>query len=244
MQRSGVRSPRRPPTPNQPMPNRSESQPGEFPECVAVGSRFTDGRIVWGASGVLIYPNLVLTAHHALRMNPNVVAIDTVSVGSSRRVVPIARHDWPQWAELLPHPSLNDLAVLVLQHAIGHVTPAKLPDEHDILQFGDAVEIVGFGRRDRKDASGFGTQRKGVVTVAVLYDGEFAAGGPGQPDTCIGDSGGPAYALARGGRRLVGITSRSVEPEDCGAGGIYTSVTRYASFLERIRASYVEAMPK
>ena len=226
------------------MPDRSETRAGEYPECVAVGSRFTDGRIVWGASGVLIAPNLVLTAHHALRMNPNVVAMDTVSVQSSGDVVGIARHEWPQWAELLPQPSLNDLAVLVLQQAVLHVAHAQLPDEREILHSGDTVEIVGFGRRDRNDASGFGTQRKGVVTVTVLYDGEFAAGGPGQPDTCIGDSGGPVYAVSRDGRTLVGITSRSVEPEDCGTGGIYTSVARYRSFLERVRASHPQAGPK
>ena len=61
------------------------------------------------------------------------------------------------------------------------------------------------------------------------------AGGDGH-DSCNGDSGGPAYILVDGGRKVAGLTSRATEgaTNPCGEGGIYTRVDTQREFINGV----------
>lgn len=64
-------------------------------------------------------------------------------------------------------------------------------------------------------------------------ESEFFAGGPGHPDTCNGDSGGPVFIRSSDNSlRLLGITSRGART--CDQGGVYTLLPAYASWLESV----------
>jgi secreted trypsin-like serine protease len=64
-------------------------------------------------------------------------------------------------------------------------------------------------------------------------DTEFFAGGRNLPDTCKGDSGGPAFVKNPDGKlKLIGITSRGAS--GCDQGGVYTLVPAYASWIESV----------
>lgn len=73
-------------------------------------------------------------------------------------------------------------------------------------------------------------------TVHIEFPGftrtEFYAGAKGHPDTCKGDSGGPALVKSGHGQWiLVGITSRG--SAECDRGGVYTYVPAYADWLQQ-----------
>jgi secreted trypsin-like serine protease len=62
------------------------------------------------------------------------------------------------------------------------------------------------------------------IDISGSSEIEIFLGGSGYPDTCGGDSGGPAFSKADDGTfTLIGITSRG-DPE-CDDGGIYTNVS-------------------
>jgi endonuclease G len=69
-------------------------------------------------------------------------------------------------------------------------------------------------------------------------DLEFTAGGGGF-DSCDGDSGGPAYILAGGGRKVAGLTSRPFRQfsNPCGEGGIYTRIDANLDFVRQVAAN-------
>jgi endonuclease G len=66
-------------------------------------------------------------------------------------------------------------------------------------------------------------------------DYEFVAGGEGY-DSCNGDSGGPAYIIVDGQRKVAGLTSRGIKStfRPCGDGGIYTRPDAHKDFLDQI----------
>ncbi|MEM1031780.1 MAG: trypsin-like serine protease [Myxococcota bacterium] len=121
----------------------------------------------------------------------------------------------------------HDLAMLQLDGHIYDVDNALiLPERHvdTVLQPGAGLIVAGFGAREEGGP-------RGALSMAVTpfwrrRGGELLAGGEGHPDTCHGDSGGPAFFEVEGHRHLVGITSRAAG-EGCGAGGIYTLAPQY-----------------
>ena len=136
-----------------------------------------------------------------------------------------------------PEPNQNGLVVLVLRAPV-QGTCARLAEMNDGIAEGAEIQIVGFGHNNRSETSGLGTQRKARVKVRGITNAEFVARGDTGEDTCVGDSGGPAYLDKPGGRILAGITSRSVTTGDCGHGGIYTGVGHYAAFLEQVKKAH------
>ncbi|MDX2149237.1 MAG: S1 family peptidase [Bryobacteraceae bacterium] len=216
----------------------------EFPEAAVVGARFSSGRVQWGGSGVLIHPRLVLTAAHVLRLDPNVVVVNAAAVTQGQSpaagqgmMLTVKRHLIPRGAHRQPS-SPNDIALLELDQPATGVLPAKLPAAGGgLLALGDKVQIVGYGFGNPEETQGFGQKRQGCISVKelLLNKTEFRAGGGGEPDTAVGDSGGPALAGCgvAGQRTVVGVTSRSVLVSgNSGSGGIYTLVKPYMAFLE------------
>jgi secreted trypsin-like serine protease len=230
----------------------SRTQPGEYPDCCLIGQRFSDGSHEWFCTGVLVHPRVILTAGHC--QDPaapiNVVALNAVNQGSLRdaevrrvrRVV--VNPDYPKRVG-------NDITVLILRNS-ADVAPTPIATTADIAA-AQKTMLVGFGNNNVLSSKGFGIQRKVEVdithvrrtagddldedeaTLGFESDFEFVAGGGGH-DSCNGDSGGPAYILVGGVRKVAGLTSRATEgvTNPCGEGGIYTRVDTQRDFINRV----------
>ncbi len=131
------------------------------------------------------------------------------------------------------------------------------------LQAGTTPTLVGYGLRDPwatgsepiltqarslfKDTFNVSVNQKVLVNgrwitkkVDYVIDSktsqEFFLGGPGMPDTCGGDSGGPVFVEDEQGLLLVGLTSRGIST--CDKGGIYTFVPTYKDWIDSTLATF------
>ncbi|MBQ49693.1 MAG: hypothetical protein CMP10_20095 [Zetaproteobacteria bacterium] len=74
-------------------------------------------------------------------------------------------------------------------------------------------------------------RKKFIEKIASHTDTEFFAGGSGLPDTCHGDSGGPAFLQDDQGQLvLIGSTSRG--SYTCDGGGVYTFIAAFRKWIE------------
>jgi secreted trypsin-like serine protease len=221
-------------------------QPGNFEDCVAVGS---DAK--WGCTGTLIGPNVVVTAGHCADFATRVYfGIDVTKPGTIVRVKKRVRH--PKYHQAGKH---NDLMVLVLESDVADVAPRGLASGPMIDKATDG-RVVGFGATEPSGAFGYGRKMQVDVPIAsnackAQVDGhddnvsygcdrnlELVAGRPLlQRDTCNGDSGGPFYIIGPdGGRLLAAATSRATDSavSNCGDGGIYVRMDKYRTWIAGI----------
>jgi secreted trypsin-like serine protease len=223
----------------------TEVRPGEFDDCVAVGS---DAE--WGCSGTLVASNVVVTAGHCADFATRVFfGTDVTRAG---RVVKVKkRHRHPRYHK----GKHNDLMVLVLAEKVDGVAPRKIAAARLITAATDG-RVVGFGHTDPAGSVGYGKKRKVDVPVASpscngTVDGrddsvsygcdrllEIVAGRPLLArDTCSGDSGGPFYVDDGNGQwRVGGATSRATDSavNNCGDGGIYVRLDKYVAWISKI----------
>ena len=142
---------------------------------------------------------------------------------------------------------------------LAEILPKDQVDQ--VLQDQAKITIMGFGKRSSWDSPWVEhtlamsetpffktvdmTETKTVIEegrpkrktfthkVPGKTDTEFFAGGRHLPDTCKGDSGGPAFVTNPDGKlKLIGITSRGTS--GCDQGGVYTLVPAYASWIESV----------
>jgi len=232
------------------------SAPDEF-STVWIQTKTSSGTSTYLCSGTLIGTNRILTAGHCIcaactmtvgfgpRMN---AAGDQILAN----VVGVSLHPLYQKSGPEMQPGF-DLAVLSLD---GYTSGPEYKKPIPVYPISLAVRtnellIVGYGLTEMRTPSGsasFGEKRKATVRVSSATCTQPWAGRAGcvkfrefvlqssatllnnglGPDTCNGDSGGPAFVVGKNNTRsLVGVTSRALVPkggfsnQGCGFGGIY-----------------------
>ena len=156
-------------------------------------------------SGTLVAPRVVVTAAHCLGVatRPSVFFGTSLTLGGDARETVDAR----------PHPDYdpnslaNDIAVLMLADpAPASASSWPLLDQPFESGFvGQELRLVGFGRGLAPTAS-VGTKRQGASHISD-YDPSTFGFGPDPSQTCVGDSGGPAFLTIDGIEYLAGVTS-------------------------------------
>lgn len=211
---------------------------GAWPDVAAI---YFDNEV--GCTGVLIAPDVVLTAAHCAE-GITAVKLDTTDFTkggehiSADRVV-----TYPKWTRTY------DLALVFLSRD-AKVKPRTIAQDcvlDEFLTEGSDVAVVGYGATDAWGEEYGTTLQEGVTNVEdpdctdleggcnreVSPAGEVGAGGGGV-DACFGDSGGPLYLLTDDGAYLLGITSRGYDDAKlpCSEGGIYVRPDAVVAWIE------------
>jgi endonuclease G len=216
--------------------------PGDFLNCVAVGSK-----TAWAGTGTLITPDVVLTAGFMDQAGDRVFfGHDLFRPGKIFSVRKRIRH--PQYRTTLH----NDLMLLVLARPVDAIRPCRVAPA-GLVDRASSATVVGFGS-STDTGEDFGVKRS--VDVLIMspscngtVDGrperevfgcdpgfELVAGDPvRRRDSGTGDGGGPLYIPGPDGELLLaGVTSRSIASarSSSGDGGIYVRVDRYREWIE------------
>jgi endonuclease G len=223
---------------------------GTFLECCLIG-KITGGGFLqeFFCTGTLIHPKVIITAKHCITnisigdLDPNVVALPV------DRESQVTKDSLTRLSRIIEHPT-EDVALLILRRP-SKVEPVTCATATEISS-AERVELVGYGNSNPNGTMGFGIKRQVNVPMNVVREGdedltdaewslgfnsytEFVAGRKGTgKDSCNGDSGGPAYIMVDGKRKLAGATSRATDEamNNCGDGGVYVRIDELSEWID------------
>ncbi len=192
------------------LPSANAAQTCQWPTVVAM--RAGEAK----CSGVLVAPDVVLTAAHCVAEGaPGKIRFGE-SFAPSARTIDVAAC-WRLDTDEVPPPPSRDLGVCTLVAPASDLAtiPILSACEATAIEPDATAVVVGFGLEDADGT--YGTKRYAFTRVqsALGEDGTFVAG-DGEVGGCDGDSGGPAFVqLADGSWRVAGIISSAPA---CGQG--------------------------
>ena len=220
-------------------------------------------------TATLVAPTLVLTAGHCV-IELGSVTVSSVLIGTNS-LIKKAEGEVISVKQVIEYPSSQtsyDIALLVLAKPSTR-EPRKIATGWARLEIknGATAHIVGYGAVDRSGPVLYGEEEEYVnelqeasITIvdadcskhpadcepAAMPAGELTAGGPGMPDTCPGDSGGPLYLPTDYGTFLAGVTSRGYEANKywCSEGGLYVRPDKIADWIEKTSGLSVARGPE
>ncbi|XP_059201137.1 vitamin K-dependent protein C [Centropristis striata] len=228
---------------------------GESPWQVLV----LNARGQFHCGGVLIDANWVLTAAHCLENNH----IFRVRLGDYERHRKEGTEVTLKVVRAIRHPNYesrtvdNDIALMRLETPAPfseYIVPICLPGRQlaeQVLHLNGTLTVVSGWGRDDSDAY---SSALNIISIPVvehsicsrqmshnISDNVLCAGVLGQSkDACEGDSGGPMVTLYRDTWFLIGLVSWG---EGCGKEdklGIYTKVSNYNEWIDRVRKDWDE----
>lgn len=173
----------------------ADAEPCQWPTAVVLDQG--------GCSGVLIHPQVVMTAGHCIGdgSGPTEVRFGEHATEPAKIVATssCARHP-----EADGSVTKHDYAYCVLAEPVDMaIVPPLLGCELDLLEVGQSFVTVGWGHNGR----GLGTKRMSTSEFLGWYEGMLGASA-GSNEACKGDSGGPTYMrLPDGSWRVLGVSS-------------------------------------
>jgi MYXO-CTERM domain-containing protein len=154
-------------------------------------------------SGTLIAPRVVLTAAHCVVDQPPIRVFAGSQPGDGGTTAGVVE---VRIEPSFDRPSLRgDVATLVLDDAVDAPSWPILAAEDAAALAGGTLRLVGFGKASADDTAPL-RKRMGTASVATVDATSFGFT-PSPSQTCMGDSGGPAFATVGGVEYLAGVTS-------------------------------------
>lgn len=201
-------------------------------------------------SGVLIAPDVVLTAAHCVPADATtkVVAYDAQRQPKLLDVRRVASHPRYNSRGIANHRASADVALLQLAAPMAGKSPAPLGIPREPIVAGARFTIAGIGVTRLGDGKSGGTARAATL-IATGRPGtlQIRLVDPATNNTreglgaCTGDSGGPVFENQDGHSVVIGVISWSTGANNAaGCGGLsgVTPLTLYRDWIDRTAQSW------
>ncbi|XP_026885627.2 hepatocyte growth factor activator [Electrophorus electricus] len=231
----------------------SSALPGSHPWMAAlyIGEEF--------CAGSLVSSCWIISAAHCFLRNPLRSSVRVVlgqhffnDTGPNTRTFGIEDYVfYPHYNQFSP--TFHDIVLVKLKKADGRcarkgqfIRPICLPDRHVMFPDYTCCTITGWGHMQEKGDS-YSHLREGMVRIvpyekcsspdvygSEMRPGMMCAGTNTCVDACQGDSGGPLACVREGISFLYGIISWGDGCGRTGKPGVYTKVSKYAGWINRV----------